>query len=87
MYGVELAESATRFLKQCDKEVSVRITKKLKILEINPIPSNVLRLKEKSSWRMRVGDYRVIYEIHYETSKILVTKIGHRSNIYDSLQY
>jgi len=86
MYGVELAESAARFLKQCDKVVSVRITEKIKILETNSIPSNVLRLKEKSSWRMRVGDYRVIYEIRHDAKKILVTKIGHRSNVYDGLE-
>ncbi|MGI8966712.1 MAG: type II toxin-antitoxin system RelE family toxin [Limisphaerales bacterium] len=51
-------------------------------LETIPRPSDVKKLKGRSAWRIRVGDYRVIYEIHDRILRIIVVTIGHRREIY-----
>jgi mRNA interferase RelE/StbE len=51
-------------------------------LETNPRPADVKKLKGRDAWRIRVGDYRVIYEIHGRVLQILVITVGHRREIY-----
>ena len=41
------------------------------------------KLKHSDYWRLRIGDYRAIYEIDYETKQIIVLFIGHRKDVYD----
>jgi mRNA interferase RelE/StbE len=42
----------------------------------------VKKLKGRDAWRIRVGDYRVIYEIHDRVSQIIVITVGHRREVY-----
>jgi mRNA interferase RelE/StbE len=51
-------------------------------LEANPRPADVKKLKGRDAWRIRVGDYRVIYEIQDRILKIIVIHAGHRREIY-----
>jgi mRNA interferase RelE/StbE len=51
-------------------------------LESNPRPPDVKKLKGRNAWRIRVGDYRVIYEIHDRELHILVITVGHRREVY-----
>lgn len=83
MFDVQLSKQAVKFLSSCDKILSGRFTEKIDFLVNNPVPPDAKRLKGVSSWRIRVGDYRIIYEIHYDVKTVLITKIGHRSIIYD----
>ncbi len=59
-----------------------RVIAHIEALETNPRPSGVKKLKGREGWRIRVGDYRVIYEILDEEKVILLTKIGHRRDVY-----
>ena len=63
-------------------DVMKRILARLAELETNPRPPDVKKLKGRAAWRIRVGDYRVIYEIHDRELQILVVTIGHRREIY-----
>jgi mRNA interferase RelE/StbE len=47
-----------------------------------PRPADVKKLKGRDAWRIRVGDYRVIYEIHDRVLQIIVITVGHRREIY-----
>ena len=47
-----------------------------------PCPVDVKKLKGRDAWRIRMGDYRVIYEIQHRQLQILVITIGHRREIY-----
>jgi len=60
--------------------ISRRIILKVKELAENPFSKNIKRLKGETSFRMRVGDYRVIFDIIRDT--IIVLKVGPRKNIY-----
>ena len=55
---------------------------RLAALETDPRPADVKKLKGRDAWRIRVGDYRVIYEIYDRVLRILVITVGHRREVY-----
>jgi mRNA interferase RelE/StbE len=57
---------------------------KAKILDLSstPRPAGCKKLRGRQGWRIRVGDYRVVYEIDDVAKAVTVLKIGHRSEIY-----
>ena len=81
-YRVILPKSVQKELDRLPDEVARRILARLAGLETNPRPADVKKLKGRDAWRIRVGDYRVIYEIHDRELQILVITVGHRGDIY-----
>ena len=71
-YRVILPKSVQKELDRLPDEMLRRILARLAELEVNPRPPDVKKLKSRSAWRIRVGDYRVIYEIHDRELQILV---------------
>ena len=63
-YRIILPKSVQKELDRLSDEVVKRILARLAGLETNPRPGDVKKLKGRNAWRIRVGDYRVIYEIH-----------------------
>lgn len=74
-------EKAYCELEKLENIISRRIVKKVKELEYNPYSKDIIKLKGEDDFRLRVGDYRIIFTI--EKDKILILKVGHRKNIYD----
>jgi mRNA interferase RelE/StbE len=66
------------------KAIRVRIGGKIDSLKKNPTPQGVKLLKGKGreAYRIRVGDYRILYQIEKDILTILVIKIGHRREVY-----
>ncbi len=81
-YEVILPKSVRKELDRLPDEIANRILARLAGLETNPRPADVKKLKGRDAWRIRVGDYRVIYEIHDRVLQILVITVGHRREIY-----
>jgi mRNA interferase RelE/StbE len=81
-YEVILPKSVQKELNRLPDDLSRRILARLAGLETNPRPSDVRKLKGREAWRIRVGDYRVIFEIHDRVLQIIVIEIGHRREIY-----
>ncbi len=84
MYVIELSERAQKFLDRFDEYVKERIKKSLKKLELNPIPHDVKfirRVNGNKLFRIRIGNYRVLYVVEGEL--VLITKIDKRSRVYD----
>jgi mRNA interferase RelE/StbE len=81
-YTIEFRLKALKQLKSLEKFERQRIAGALAILKTDPIPPNARRLKGSSNYRVRVGDYRVIYNIEGGKLKILVIAIAHRREIY-----
>ena len=81
-YRVILPKSVQKELDRLPDDVVRRILARLAELETNPRPADVKKLKGRSAWRIRVGDYRVIYEIRDRELQILVITVGHRREIY-----
>ena len=54
------------------------------VLSVNPVPHNATTITgEHGVYRMRIGDYRVLYRVDYANNKIVVIKIDKRSRVYD----
>jgi mRNA interferase RelE/StbE len=81
-YQVILPKSVQKELNRLPDEIANRILARLTELETNPRPADVKKLKGRGAWRIHVGDYRVIYEIHDHVLQIIVITIGHRREIY-----
>ncbi len=81
-YRVLLHPKAARFLNKVDLHLRRRIRDSLRGLEEFPLERGE-RLKHSSFWRLRVGDYRVIYEVDDEKREVIILFIGHRRDVYD----
>ncbi len=79
-FEIRWKESSIKELKKLEKGLASRIFKKTGKLQENIFSKNVKKIKGTSLFRLRVGDYRVLFEI--EKDKIIIVKLGHRRNIY-----
>jgi mRNA interferase RelE/StbE len=83
IYQVEILKAADKKLQKMSHENRLRILKKIETLAINPRPQGYKELKGDSGFfRVRVGDYRVIYEIFDEVLIVSVIEIDHRRQVY-----
>ena len=83
-YHVALTLSAEKELKRLSSPLIARIISRLENLVSNPRPPGCKKLKGGDrEWRIRVGDYRVVYTIDDSKSQVEVTRIRHRSDVYE----
>lgn len=84
-YVIELAPSAARALRKLDAKARVRVQAAIELLADEPRPPAATRLVGGAGeWRVRTGNYRIIYEIHDGRLLVLVLAVGHRKDIYRS---
>ncbi len=84
MYKVVITSRAERELRRFDRTIKNRILKSALALGDDPRPAGCLKVKsEESLWRVRVGDYRIGYEVNDTTREVTIIRIGHRSEFYD----
>jgi len=81
-YSIEITKNAEKELKALHPNIALRIGGKLLTLEENPRPAQSRKLRDTAFYRLRVGDYRIIYTIHDETHKVHILAIGHRREVY-----
>ena len=85
-YRIEFKRSAAKALKRIHKRDRIRIRDKIDSLSDNLPDRTITKMKGDNPFhRIRVGDYRIIYEIQDEILLILVLKIAHRKDIYRKL--
>ncbi len=83
MFELHFSHQATKFLKNCSSEISQRIVKKIVILKEIPVPHDAKRIVgEQRVFRLRIGNYRIVYEIDYESNFILIVAVDKRSRVY-----
>jgi len=82
-YTIEFSTEAERFLDRTDAKTSLRIAKAIGKLSADPRPPGCKKLVGVANeYRIRVGDYRVIYQIRKSVLMVFVIRIGQRGNIY-----
>ncbi len=82
-YTVRLTASVRREIRRLDRQVQERVTRAAYALGNNPRPRGVLKLSGvENQWRIRVGEYRIVYEIHDDVVLVLVVRVDHRSQAY-----
>jgi mRNA interferase RelE/StbE len=83
MYKITFKNSAYKELERLPKSTVRKIVIAINDLEVDPKPVGVKKLKDsKDLYRIRVGDYRVIYSINEEIKIVNILRIGHRKDIY-----
>ncbi len=81
-YRIDYAPAAAKQLRKFDRDIYVRIRPVIDALADNPRPSGCTMLTIEKRYRIRVGDFRIVYEIHDARLLVLVVRIGHRSSVY-----
>jgi mRNA interferase RelE/StbE len=82
-YRVALTSSAEKELRDLPKKIIARIVPRLERLELNPRPAGCKKLRGGDrEWRIRVGDYRIVYVIDDIAKAVDVTRIAHRREAY-----
>ncbi|MGB3757889.1 MAG: type II toxin-antitoxin system RelE/ParE family toxin [Rivularia sp. (in: cyanobacteria)] len=82
-YSVDFSKIARKQFQKLPLDVQERIQTKINELVIEPRPNGVKKLQgEENSYRIRVGDYRVIYDIFDDTLLVTVIRVKHRSQVY-----
>ena len=82
-YNILISASAEKALKKIPKKDRIKIVRLIQTLAISPFPQGVRKLMdEQSVYRVRQGNYRVIYELKNKKLIILILKIGHRKDMY-----
>jgi mRNA interferase RelE/StbE len=80
---VILTPAAERGLRGLSEEVERRVVRRLRSLRADPRPPGCLKLAgAEGLWRLRVGDYRVIYRIEDAVLVVLVIRVAHRRDVY-----
>ena len=81
-YAVKLGKTAESELRSVPREILRRVCKKLVELGDNPRPPSVKKLTGVEGYRLRIGDYRVLFTIDDEDNEVRVYRIKHRKEAY-----
>lgn len=82
-YRIEVSPAALRTLRKLDRHALVRVQAAIELLADNPRPPGARKLVGGDrEWRVRTGDYRIVYEIHDRVLRVLVLSVGHRRDVY-----
>ncbi|MDF1579639.1 MAG: type II toxin-antitoxin system RelE/ParE family toxin [Desulfuromonadales bacterium] len=81
-YALEILRSAQKQLAHIDRHDQLRIITAIRSLADEPHPAGSKKLSGRDAWRIRVGTYRIIYEIQHDRLLVLVVSIGHRREVY-----
>lgn len=80
-YSITLSPAAARQLRKLDPQARRRVQAAIELLALDPHPPAATRLVGGAGeWRVRTGDYRIVYQIHDDVLLLLVLGAGHRRN-------
>ncbi len=84
MYRLEFTQKAEDALARLDISIARRVRRKLEQLceNCDTWPHKALKGRDRGKFRLRMQDYRMIYSFNREKRKVIVYRIGHRSNVY-----
>ncbi len=83
-YSIEISTSAAKAIAKLPKANRLRIVGAIELLGVDPRPpgATMLRGGEHGRWRVRVGDYRIVYAIEDDRLLVLVLRVAHRREVY-----
>ena len=83
-YKLVLKKTAAKEIEKIPQADRVRIIAKISSLSENPRPEGCKKLSGQEKYRIRQGNYRILYQIQDEQLLITVVKIGHRKDVYEN---
>jgi mRNA interferase RelE/StbE len=81
-YSLRVLRAAQKQLEKIERQDRARLYEAIRELATNPRPAGTRKLSGRPAWRIRVGSFRVIYEIEDKQLVVLVVAIGNRRDIY-----
>ena len=81
-YRLEVRRSAAKEIGDLPKADCQRIVAKIQLLASNPRPNGCEKLSGAEKYRIRQGDYRILYEIDDSTKSVILVKVGNRKEVY-----
>ena len=82
-YNISFKKSAEKELRSLDKKLISRVLSSIEELSDNPMPPGCRKLVgSERTYRIRIGDYRVVYVLDHDTTTIEIQKIAHRKEVY-----
>ncbi len=81
-YKIQVKKSAAKELRKIPQKELVKILGKIENLSTNPHPTGSIKLTNQEKYRIRIGNYRVLYSIEDNILTVFIVKVGHRKNIY-----
>ena len=84
IFQIELDNQPKRFLKKADTILVKRISRKIEALRYEPVPHDAKRItnRKEPTFRVRVGNYRILYVVFYNEKQILISTIDKRPRVY-----
>ena len=84
MLNLEFSSKSRKFLKILDKVAWERITEKIKFLQEDPFPTDAKRVvgRKEKTFRIRVGDYRILYVVFFNEKLLFISKVDKRSRVF-----
>ena len=82
IYSINITRRAQKELSKLPLNIQEKVITNIKKLSKDPFPNLCKKLSGRDAWRIRVGSYRVIYEVYKEELSIIIILIGHRKDIY-----
>jgi len=81
-YKIDIKKSAVKEISKLPTKELKRILKALELLADNPKPNGVIKLSGDEKFRLRIGNYRILYQIFDKKLTVIVVKVGRRKDIY-----
>jgi len=82
-YAIDFVPSAKRELQKLPREVQLKLNQRIDSLSLDPRPRGSRKLKGGDElWRIRMSDYRVVYEVQDKVLVVLVVRVAHRRDVY-----
>ena len=81
-FAVRFALRVEKELRSLPVETQKRLLARLVKLAEDPFAPGTIKLQGEDAYRVRIGDYRIVFELDAQTSILVVLKVGHRSDIY-----
>ena len=82
-YEIRWKSSAVRDIHNIDRQQIQKIIRAVESLADNPFPRNYLKIQgSEEDYRIRIGDYRAIYQVHTRSKVIIIYHIRHRKHVY-----
>ncbi len=81
-WGVVFSRSAEKDLRRLSPEMRQRMGQAIRALENDPFGAATKPLRGREQWRLRVGDYRVLYTLDRDAKRLTIIAAGHRREVY-----
>ena len=81
-YGIRLLRSAEKEMEKLPVEIHSRISRRILSLEDNPRPKGAKKLSARDEYRLRVGNYRILYTVSDSDRAVTIIAVGHRREVY-----